>query len=191
MSLAYRIEKDALGSKKIPLDIYYGIQTARAIENFPISGWRTHPSFLEATILIKKAAALVHLDLKLLSSHQVKAIVKASDEILNGKFKDQFVVDVFQAGAGTSHNMNVNEVIANRANEILGKPKGSYAPIHPNDHVNRSQSTNDVIPTAIRLAALKELKGFSSALAFLAKTFRKKEKEFTRNAKADENPFNS
>ncbi len=178
MSLAYRTEKDSLGTKKIPVNAYYGIQTARAIENFPISGWKAHPSFLEATILIKKAAAQANLHLKTISSPIAKTILTVSDEILGGKFHDQFVVDVFQAGAGTSHNMNVNEVIANRANEILGQPKGSYQPVHPNDHVNLSQSTNDVIPTAIRLAALKELKLFFHALEKLIQNFRKKEKEF-------------
>jgi len=184
MSLAYRIEKDSLGTKKIPINSYYGIQTVRAIENFPISGWKAHPSFLEATLLIKKAAAQVNLDLKNLPSPLAKVIIQTSDEILNGKFQDQFVVDIFQAGAGTSHNMNVNEVIANRANEILGQPKGSYHPIHPNDHVNLSQSTNDVIPTAIRLAALKELQLFFDALKKLIQSFRKKEKEFDQILKS-------
>ncbi len=184
MSLAYRTEKDSLGTKKIPIHAYYGIQTVRAIENFQISGWKAHPSFLEATILIKKAAAQVNLDLKALSFPLTKAIIKTSNEILNGKFQDQFIVDVFQAGAGTSHNMNVNEVIANRANEILGQQKGSYHPINPNDHVNLSQSTNDVIPTAIRLAALKELRFFFDAVKKLIQSFRKKEKEFNQILKS-------
>jgi fumarate hydratase class II len=181
---AFRTEKDALGPKQIPQNAYYGVQTARAMENFPISGWRAHPSFIEATVLIKKAAAEVNTSLKMISTREGKAIVRACDEILKGKFTDQFVVDVFQAGAGTSHNMNANELIANRANEILGKPKGSYSPIHPNDHVNRAQSTNDVIPTAIRLAALKELKIFIPAALDLARAFRKKEREFYKIIKS-------
>jgi aspartate ammonia-lyase len=179
-----RIEKDALGHKEIPKQAYYGVQTARAIENFPIGGWRAHPSFTWATVLIKKAAAQVNLQLKLISPPVAKAILKACDEILTGKFQDQFVVDVFQAGAGTSHNMNVNEVIANRANEILGRPRGAYDPVHPNDHVNRAQSTNDVIPTAIRLAALKELREFIPSLQTLIRSLRKKEKEFFRIIKS-------
>jgi len=182
--MPYRIEKDALGSKKIPAEVYYGIQTARALENFPISGWRAHPHFLEATVLIKKAAALSNSELKLIPVKMAKAIVKACDEILGGGFRNQFVVDVFQAGAGTSHNMNVNEVLANRANELLGQPKGSYKPVHPNDHVNRCQSTNDVIPTAIRLAALQGLKEFLPILHSLVLVFQKKAKRFDRVIKS-------
>jgi len=175
---SFRLEKDALGQKKIPSQAYYGVQTARAMENFPIGGWRAHPSFTEATVLIKKAAAQVNRELKMIPPKISQAILKACDEILKGRFQDQFVVDVFQAGAGTSHNMNVNEVIANRANEILGRPKGSYDPVHPNDHVNRAQSTNDVIPTAIRLAALRELRDFFPSLTQLARSLRKKGREF-------------
>ncbi|MFO1519172.1 MAG: aspartate ammonia-lyase [bacterium] len=180
----HRFENDALGPKKIPAEAYYGVQTARALENFPIGGWKAHPSFIEATVVIKKAAAQVNMNLRMISPKIGKAIVRACDEILAGKFKDQFVVDVFQAGAGTSHNMNVNEVIANRANEILGKTKGSYSPVHPNDHVNRAQSTNDVIPTAIRLAALKELKSFFPSAKALTRSLRKKEKEFFKIIKS-------
>ncbi len=179
-----RLEKDALGPKKIPGSAYYGIQTARAVENFPISGFKAHPRFIEATVLIKKAAALVNADLRMIGRRESRAIVQACDEILGGKFADQFVVDVFQAGAGTSHNMNANEVIANRANEILGKVRGGYSPIHPNDHVNRAQSTNDVIPTAIRIACLRELRGFYPAAGSLAKAFRKKAREFDRIIKS-------
>ncbi len=173
-----RKEKDSLGTKQIPSQAYYGVQTQRALENFPISGWTAHPSFLESTILIKKAAALVNAELKLIPLKHSKAIVRSCDEILKGKWRDQFVVDVFQAGAGTSHNMNVNEVIANRANEILGTARGTYSPVHPNDHVNRCQSTNDVVPTAIRLAALQELKKFLPVLTQLIQTFKNKAKQF-------------
>ncbi len=182
--MPYRTEKDALGEKKVPAQAYYGIQTLRALENFPISGWKAHPSFLEATVVIKKAAALVNADLKLIPQKLMKRIVQVCDEILKGQWRDQFVVDVFQAGAGTSHNMNVNEVIANRANELLGSPKGSYKPVHPNDEVNRCQSTNDVIPTAIRLAALQELKRFLPILNALILTFQKKSREFDKVIKS-------
>lgn len=173
-----RMEKDSLGERKIAQNAYFGIQTARALENFPISGWKAHPRFLEATLLIKKAAAQVHQELKLLPAPHAQAIIQACNELLEGQFADQFLVDVFQAGAGTSHHMNVNEVIANRANKILGSAKGSYSPIHPNDHVNLGQSTNDVVPTAIRLAALRELREFLPRLSSFAQAFRKKEKEF-------------
>ncbi|MBF0492291.1 MAG: aspartate ammonia-lyase [Deltaproteobacteria bacterium] len=173
----HRQEKDSLGSKKIPSQAYYGVQTARALENFPISGWTAHPGFLEATILVKKAAALVNAQLGLIPPKLSKTIARVCDEILKGKWRDQFVVDVFQAGAGTSHNMNVNEVIANRANEILGTARGTYSPIHPNDHVNRCQSTNDMIPTAIRLAALQELQKFLPTLTQLIQIFKKKSKQ--------------
>ncbi len=180
MPVSYRTEQDSLGSQKVPSEHYYGGQSSRALENFPISGWRAHPSFLEATLLIKKAAAQVNGQLRLIPSSLSKIITRVCDEILRDlpQWKKEFSVDVFQAGAGTSHHMNVNEVIANRANEILKKQKGSYSPIHPNDHVNRAQSTNDVIPTAIRLAALKELQLFLPALKKMAQVFRKKEKEF-------------
>ena len=183
-SKKYRIEKDALGPKEIPAEATYGVQTARALENFSISGWRAHPRFIEATVLIKKAAALVNADLRMIGRREARAIVQACDEILKGKWIDQFAVDVFQAGAGTSHNMNANEVIANRANEILGKSRGAYAPIHPNDHVNRAQSTNDVIPTAIRLACLRELKDFYPSCDALALAFRKKSRTFDRIIKS-------
>ncbi|MBI1884381.1 MAG: aspartate ammonia-lyase [Chlamydiae bacterium] len=176
--MLYRIEKDALGEKKVPADAYYGVQTERAIENFPISGIKAHPEFIRATVHVKRAAARVHQDLKLLESRLAKAIISASDEILSGQFMDQFVVDIYQAGAGTSHNMNTNEVIANRANEILGEKKGSYQPLHPNDHVNMAQSTNDVIPTAIRIAALGLVQELIPTLGTLAQSFQKKAKEF-------------
>jgi len=148
-----RTEKDSLGEKAIPAEAYFGIQTSRALENFPISGLRPKWSYVEATVQIKKAAAIVNRDLKLLDTRVADAIVKAADEVLGGKLREWFVVDVFQAGAGTSHNMNINEVLANRAVELLGGSKGEYKLVHPNDHVNMAQSTNDVCPTAIRIAS--------------------------------------
>jgi aspartate ammonia-lyase len=151
---ATRTEKDPLGALAVPASALYGAQTVRATQNFPISGMRPLPMFVTAVVWIKKAAALTHKKTGRLEPRLANAIVAAADEILGGAHRDQFVVDVFQAGAGTSHNMNVNEVLANLANEHLGAPRGSYAPIHPNDHVNMAQSTNDVIPTAIRLGAL-------------------------------------
>jgi fumarate hydratase, class II len=150
----YRTERDSLGEVLIPSAAYYGAQTQRAWENFPISGQRPHPIFVWSVAVIKQAAAEVNGELGALDSNLTTAISQAAQEVLQGKMADQFIVDPFQAGAGTSHNMNVNEVIANRANESLGGELGAYKPIHPNDHVNMSQSTNDVIPTAIRLGAL-------------------------------------
>ncbi|MBI1871546.1 MAG: aspartate ammonia-lyase [Chlamydiae bacterium] len=176
--MSFRIEKDALGEKKVPVEAYYGVQTERAIENFPISGIKANPYFIRSTVHIKKAAAIVHRDLGLLDHPKADAIVRAVDEILSGKFMDQFQVDIYQAGAGTSHNMNANEVIANRANEILGFKKGEYSPIHPNDHVNMAQSTNDVIPTAIRIASLMLVNELIPSLDHLSKAFQEKAKEF-------------
>ena len=149
-----RTERDPLGEHAVPAGAYYGIQTARAVENFPISGLRAHPDLVTATIQIKKAAALTNMALDRLDRRVGDAIVAAADEVLAGQLRDQFVVDVYQAGAGTSHNMNANEVLANRAAERLGAPRGEYRVIHPNDHVNMGQSTNDVFPTATRLALL-------------------------------------
>ena len=154
----YRTEKDSLGERQIPADAYYGIQTFRALENFPISGIRPKKAYVEATVHIKKAAAVVNRDLGLLDAPKADAIGRTCDEILSGKFRDSFVVDVYQAGAGTSHNMNCNEVIANRAIELLGGKRGDYTLLSPNDHVNMAQSTNDVCPTAIRIGALMEAK---------------------------------
>src|ERR1700704_335567 len=169
-----RTEKDPLGSLEVPADALYGVQTLRAVQNFPISGLRSLPAFVDATVRIKRAAALTHKETGRLEPRLADAIVKAADEVLAGKHRDQFVLDVYQAGAGTSHNMNVNEVLANRANEVLGEKRGGYAPIHPNDHVNMAQSTNDVIPTAIRLACLMELGGLEAVFNELAKAFEKK-----------------
>lgn len=174
-----RKEKDSLGFREIPDDVYYGVQTDRAVENFPISGLRAHPRFIDAFLYVKKAAAIANGKLGELPQNSSKAIVQAADEILSGKLRDQFPVDVFQMGAGTSFNMNVNEVLANRGNEILGKPKGSYDPLHPNDHVNMGQSTNDVFPTSTRVALALILREYLyGPLETLEKTFRAKGKEF-------------
>ncbi len=174
-----RAEKDSLGVRQIPEDVYYGIQTDRAVENFPISGLRAHPRFIDAFLIIKKAAALANLKAGALPKDMADALVKACDEILSGKLRDQFPVDVFQMGAGTSFNMNVNEVIANRANEILGGLKGAYSPINPNDHANMGQSTNDTFPTACRIGLLLILKeSLHAPLEALEKELFLKGKEF-------------
>lgn len=154
---AYRIEKDSMGERQIPVEAYYGIQTLRAMENFPISGIKPLPTYVDACLLIKKATAIANGELGCISPELSHAIVQATDEVLQGKFRDQFVVDVYQAGAGTSHHMNINEVLANRALELLGEEKGNYKRVSPNDHVNYGQSTNDVIPTAIRIGGLLAL----------------------------------
>ncbi|MBI5236182.1 MAG: aspartate ammonia-lyase [Deltaproteobacteria bacterium] len=179
-----RLESDSLGSKSIPVDAYWGIHTARAIENFPISGIRPHPEFIVATAVVKKAACLANLSIGLIDRRIAKAIIKASDEVITGKLHDQFVVDVYQAGAGTSHNMNANEVIANRALELLGKRRGAYGFIHPNDHVNMSQSTNDAMPTALRLACLDASERLINALKALEHAFFLKAMEFSRVVKS-------
>ncbi len=152
-----RIEKDSMGERELPNDVYYGIQTLRAIENFPISGIKPLPAYIDACILIKKATAIANGQLNCIPEDVSSAIVQAADEILRGQLRDQFVVDIYQAGAGTSHHMNINEVLANRALEILGDEKGNYQRVNPNDQVNYGQSTNDVIPTAIRIGGLLAL----------------------------------
>jgi aspartate ammonia-lyase len=152
-----RTEKDSMGEMQVPVESYYGAQTARAVHNFPISGLKPHPAFVWATVIIKKCAAKANMSTGRLSSEIGTAIVAAADDVLAGELADQFVVDPFQAGAGTSHNMNANEVLANRALELLGRQRGDFETLHPNDHVNMAQSTNDVIPTAIRLASLEML----------------------------------
>ncbi|HEY4953732.1 MAG TPA: aspartate ammonia-lyase [Gemmatimonadaceae bacterium] len=173
-----RIEKDPLGELAVPADALYGVQTLRAVQNFPISGLKPLPAFVDATVRIKRAAALTHRQTGRLEPRLADAIVKAADEILSGKYRDQFVVDVYQAGAGTSHNMNVNEVLANRANEILGGKRGEYSPVHPNDHVNMAQSTNDVIPTAIRLGCVTELPKLVAVFERLIASLEAKGQEF-------------
>lgn len=176
--MSTRIEKDPLGEKAVPAEALYGIQTLRAAENFPISGLRPMPAFVDAMVWIKRSAALTHKETGRLEPKLADAIVQAADEVLAGKHRDQFIVDPYQAGAGTSHNMNCNEVLANRANEILGTARGSYAPVHPNDHVNMAQSTNDTIPTAMRLAALALTPAFLASLDRLAAAFLAKGKQF-------------
>ena len=170
--LDYRIERDSMGERKLPNSVYYGIQTLRALENFPISGLKPLPTYVDAFILIKKAAAIANGELGCIPKDIADAIATAADEILKGQFRDQFVVDIYQAGAGTSHHMNVNEVLANRALELLGDEKGNYQRVSPNDLVNYGQSTNDTIPTAIRIGALLALshslyRGLNSAIAAL------------------------
>src|SRR2546426_9550197 len=150
----FRIEKDFLGEVKVPKDALWGVQTQRAVENFPISGLRFGRRFLYALGLIKKACAETNLELGLLDPKLARAIVQASEEVIDGTLDSQFPLDIFQTGSGTSTNMNANEVIANRANVILGSPLGTKGPVHPNDHVNMGQSSNDVIPTAIHIATL-------------------------------------
>jgi fumarate hydratase class II/aspartate ammonia-lyase len=179
-----RVEKDTMGEVRVPAEALYGAQTARAVENFPISGLRAAPAFVDATVRVKLAAARVNARLGLLPSRKARAIEQAAREVLGGRHRDQFVVDVYQAGAGTSHNMNVNEVLANRACELLGGRRGDRALVDPNDDVNMSQSTNDVVPTAMRLAALELAPAVVAALANLAGTFERKAVEWDRVVKA-------
>src|SRR5215471_18593389 len=176
--MAFRTERDPLGELNVPVDAYYGVQTARAEANFPISGLRAPADLVTATILIKKAAAESNAALGRLDRDVAGAIVQAADEILSGGLRDQFVVDVYQAGAGTSHNMNANEVLANRAAEILGEPRGVYTRVHPNDHVNMGQSTNDVFPAATRLALLLGIAELVAVARALANSLAKKAETF-------------
>ncbi len=174
-----RIEKDTLGEVQVPDDALYGAQTQRAVENYPVSGLRAHPAFIRAFVLLKKAAALANRDLGVLDSTLADAIVTACDRVLHDDaLRGQFVVDVFQAGAGTSFNMNCNEVLANLANQALGRALGEYQPVHPNDHVNMSQSTNDVFPAAIRIAVLLLLHDLTVALDQLGAVLAAKGDEF-------------
>ncbi len=176
--MKFRIEKDPLGELRVPADAYYGVQTQRAVENFPISGMTAPPELITATVQTKKAAAEANAALGRLDRRIASAIVRAADEILAGGLREQFVVDVYQAGAGTSHNMNSNEVLANRAAEILGARRGDYSQVHPNDHVNMGQSTNDVFPTATRLALLAMTPGTIDAARTLAGALSAKAGEF-------------
>src|SRR5512147_248919 len=175
--MATRVEHDSLGDVHVPAEALYGAQTQRAIQNFHISGLKPRPAFIWSMATIKRAAAEVNRDLGLLDPEQAGAIVQAAQEVINGKWNDQFVVDPIQAGAGTSHNMNVNEVIANRATQILGGKLGEYR-VHPNDHVNMAQSTNDTIPTAIRLGALWRLDELLDTLQDLVEALNTKAAEF-------------
>ena len=179
-----RIEHDSLGNVDVPADAYYGPETARAIGNFPISGIRPLPEFIRATVLVKKAAIEAHASLELLDRRIAGAIVSAADEILQGKLLDQFVLDVFQAGAGTSHNMNANEVLANRAIELLGGQKGDYKLVSPHDHVNIGQSTNDTYPTFTRVAAMLLSTPMMEAVGSLKEAFEQKAKEFDHVVKS-------
>jgi aspartate ammonia-lyase len=173
-----RQEKDSLGFVEVPAHAYYGAQTARAVENYPISGMRAHPQLIRAIGMVKRAAAEANKELGLIDARRADAIIQAAQEVIDGKWNDQFVVDVFQAGAGVSFHMNTNEVIANRANEILGGKLGEYAFVHANDHVNYGQSTNDVFPAAMRVAALLNLESLYSAVDALTASFAAKAKEF-------------
>lgn len=174
----FRIEHDSIGDKKVPADAYYGVQTLRAAENFRITGLNMHPEMINSLVQIKKAAAITNARTGMLDSKRCEAIVKACDEILAGSFRMHFVVDPIQGGAGTSLNMNANEVIANRAIEILGGQKGDYTIVHPNDHVNLSQSTNDVIPTAGKMTTVRLLLHLRLQLQCLQLALSKKAEEF-------------
>ncbi|GAB4330818.1 MAG: aspartate ammonia-lyase [Candidatus Abyssubacteria bacterium] len=181
---ATRIERDSLGEKEVPADAYYGVQTARALENFRASGLRLPGSMVRAYAMIKKAAALANEELRMLDSRRARAIVWACDEVLSGKHDDQFRLDAYQAGAGTSFNMNVNEVLANLALERLGRTRGDYEYLSPNDHVNMAQSTNDTFPTAMHVAALLELPALDAALGTLASALREKATQFRKIIKS-------
>ncbi|WP_342602848.1 aspartate ammonia-lyase [Peribacillus sp. FSL E2-0159] len=173
-----RIEKDFLGSKQVPVHAYYGIQTLRAVENFPITGYRIHEELIKALAIVKKAAALANMDTKRLYDGLGKVIIQAADEVIEGKWHDHFIVDPIQGGAGTSMNMNANEVIANRALELLGKDKGDYVQLSPNSHVNMSQSTNDVFPSSIHIATLISLEKLLNTMEYMLTIFRKKAQQF-------------
>ena len=172
-----RMEKDSLGKKEIPVTAYYGIQTLRAVENFPVSGRGESSELIRAYVIVKKAAALTNMELDSLDNQRGEAILKAADEILIGKFADQFPVDLFQAGAGTSFNMNINEVIANRALEIIGREKGDYKYLSPNDHVNKSQSSNDTFPTASHIAIILESDTLQNVIKDLSLSLKRKGEE--------------
>ncbi|MGA7729920.1 MAG: aspartate ammonia-lyase [Chloroflexia bacterium] len=184
VSGAYRIERDSLGDVQVPVDAWYGAQTSRAIRNFPITGLKPHPTMVRATVLVKRAAAEVNRDLGQLKPELADAIIAAAERVLNGEFLDQWRVDPIQAGAGTSHNMNTNEVLANIANESADGKRGEYKPVHPNDHVNMAQSTNDVIPTAMRIASLIQLQLLYPSLDRLQRAFAAKGKEFDHIVKS-------
>lgn len=177
-TLDYRTEKDSIGAKNIPEGVYYGVQTLRAAENFHITGLNMHPEIINSLAYIKKAAAITNCEIGLLDKKKANAIVQACDEIIGGKFHDDFIVDPIQGGAGTSLNMNANEVIANRAIEILGGQKGDYSIVHPNDHVNCGQSTNDVIPTAGKMTSLRLLANLKKELLRLHEALSMKADEF-------------
>jgi len=174
----FRIEKDFLGEKEVPENVYYGIQTLRAVENFPVTGYKIHKEMIDALAVVKKAAALANMETTRLYDGIGQAIVQASDEILEGKLHEFFIVDPIQGGAGTSINMNANEVIANRALELMALRKGEYGKVSPNSHVNMSQSTNDVFPTVIHISTLKLLEKLLITMEHMLNAFKKKAKEF-------------
>ena len=174
----YRVERDSIGVKDIPEDVYYGVQSLRAAENFHITGLNMHPEIINSLAYIKKAAAITNCEVGLLEKKKAQAIVQACDEIVSGKFHNEFIVDPVQGGAGTSLNMNANEVIANRAIEILGGKKGDYTIINPNDDVNCGQSTNDVIPTAGKMTSLRLLQNLKKQLLRLYDALNEKATEF-------------
>ena len=175
----FRVERDSLGSVRVPKKAYYGAQTQRAIENFPVSGWRFGREFIYALGLVKFASARANRELGLLGKRIAAAVERAAQEVMEGRWDEQFIVDIFQTGSGTSSNMNANEVIANRANEILGSKRGAYLPVHPNDHVNLGQSSNDVFPSAIHIASITLLRQkLLPALSDLHKALKNKGREF-------------
>ncbi|MFR2047933.1 MAG: aspartate ammonia-lyase [Lachnospiraceae bacterium] len=176
--MEFRVEKDSIGTKDVPENVYYGVQSLRAAENFHITGLNMHPEIINSLAYIKKAAAITNCEAGLLDKRRTQAIVQACDEILEGKFREDFIVDPIQGGAGTSLNMNANEVIANRAIEILGGKKGDYFVVNPNDHVNCGQSTNDVIPTAGKMTSLRLLKKLKKQLLRLHSALEQKADEF-------------
>ena len=176
--MEFRVEKDSIGTKDVPENVYYGVQSLRAAENFHITGLNMHPEIINSLAYVKKAAAITNCEAGLLDKRRTQAIVQACDEILEGKFREDFIVDPIQGGAGTSLNMNANEVIANRAIEILGGKKGDYSVVNPNDHVNCGQSTNDVIPTAGKMTSLRLLKKLKKQLLRLHSALEQKADEF-------------
>src|SRR5260370_11647076 len=179
MKIEFRTESDSMGQMQVPADAYYGAQTARAIENFPISDLRFPRSFIRALGLIKKHAAAINAELGLLPKPIAEGIQKAAEEVVDGKLDREFVVDIFQTGSGTSTNMNANEVIASRANEIATGKRGGKEPIHPNDHVNMEQSSNDVIPTAMHITAAAAMKeSLIPAIQHLAEALQKKADQY-------------
>ncbi|WP_408056820.1 aspartate ammonia-lyase [Ureibacillus massiliensis] len=175
----FRIEKDFLGEKEIPKDAYYGVQTMRAVDNFPITGYRIHPELIKSLGIVKKAAALANIEVGMLQREIGQFIIQACEEVVAGKWNDQFIVDPIQGGAGTSINMNANEVIANRALELMGEEKGNYQQISPNSHVNMSQSTNDAFPTATHIAVLSLLNQLLEAAKTMKNAFDSKAEEFS------------
>ena len=178
MTEEMRMESDSIGTMEVPKEAYYGVQALRAKQNFPITGQSLHPVFIRNLAKVKKAAAQSNRNALALPADKAEAIIRACDEVIRGCFTDEFIVDAIQGGAGTSANMNMNEVLANRANEWMGGRKGDYSRIHPNDHVNMSQSTNDVIPTAGKLTVLEQLKPLLAELDGLERELRIKAAEF-------------